>query len=518
MSAYDNRVNNKLIAKNTVFLYFRMLLTILISLYTSRVFLEVLGIDDYGLYIAVGGIVTFMSFINSALASGSSRFVTYALGEGDMKKQKLTFSTTLSIHIAIGLLIVLIAETVGLWYLYNKMVIPEERMGAAVWVFHLSVATAFMNITQVPYVATINAHERMNVYAYATIVESVMKLLIVYALMIADYDKLYVYAALYFIFSFVSLSFYRVYCVRNFEESKYNPCLYDKQLIKKIGTFSGWNVLEFGGMALNGQGSVLLLNLFFVPAVVTARSISSQVNGLAVQFVSNFRMATNPQIIKKYASNDVEGFKNLLLNSAKYSYYLMWMISLPLFFLADPLLHIWLKEVPEYTLGFLRIVLIQNMFSVLAMSFHTGLIAKGKLKENVIITSLVYFIQFPLVYLLFKLGFSPIALAWVWLAADSVIGFIVKPHLLAKFINIPQIHLWTLCCKCILISFVSFILPFYSSLYIDVNTIIGFFLMGSISIISAGIIIWIIGLDKNTKIKFIYFVKQRIIKKNNSVI
>lgn len=516
MSAYDNSVNNKRIAKNTAFLYFRMLLTIIISLYTSRVFLEVLGIDDYGLYITVGGIVTFMSFINSALASGSSRFITYALGEGD--KQKLTFSTTLSIHIVIGLLIILIAETVGLWYLYNKMVIPVERMGAAVWVFHLSVATAFMNITQVPYVATINAHERMNVYAYVTIVESVMKLLIVYALTLTDYDKLYVYAMLYFIFTFVSLSFYRVYCVRNFEESKYSPRLYDKQLIKKIGAFSGWNFLELGGMALNGQGSVLLLNLFFAPAVVTARSISSQVNGMAVQFVNNFRMATNPQIIKKYAANDVEGFKNLLLSSAKYSYYLMWMISLPLFFLAEPLLHIWLKEVPEYTLGFLRIVLIQNMFSVLVMSFHAGLIAKGKLKENVILTSLVYFIQFPLVYLFFKLDFSPMAIAWVWLAADCAIGFIVKPLLLAKFVDIPQRYLWTICCKCIFISLVSFILPFYASLYIDINTIIGFFLIGSISVISAGIIIWVMGLDKNTKTKLIYFVKQRVVKKNNSML
>lgn len=200
MSTCDNTANNKRIAKNTVFLYFRMLVTIVISLYTSRVFLEVLGIDDYGLYITVGGIVTFMSFINSALASGSSRFITYALGEGDKQKQKITFSTTLSIHIAIGLLIVLIAETIGLWYLYNKMVIPVERLGAAVWVFHLSVVTAFMNITQVPYVATINAHERMNVYAYASIIESVMKLLIVYALTLTDYDKLYVYAMLYFIF------------------------------------------------------------------------------------------------------------------------------------------------------------------------------------------------------------------------------------------------------------------------------------------------------------------------------
>ena len=238
-------------------------------------------------------------------------------------------------------------------------------------------------------------------------------------------------------------------------------------------------------------------------------------NGIAVQFVNNFRMAANPQIIKKYASDDIEGFKKLLLSSSKYSYYLMWMISLPLFFLAEPLLHIWLKEVPGYTLGFLRIVLIQNMFSVLVMSFHAGLIAKGKLKENVILTSLVYFIQFPLVYLFFKLGFGPMTLAWVWLVADCVIGFIVKPYLLAKFVDISQRSLWTICCKCIFISLVSFILPFYASFYIDVNTIIGFFLMGSISIISAGTIIGVIGLDKNTKTKLLYFVRQRFIKKNS---
>ena len=489
-----------------------MLLTIIISLYTSRVILDILGVDDYGLYITVGGIVAFMSFINAALASGSSRFITYALGEGNVNKLKQIFSTTLSIHIVIGLLIVILAESAGLWYLYHKMVIPPERVGAAVWVYHLSVITAFMNMTQVPYVATINAHERMNIYAYATIVESIFKLLIVYALTLIDYDRLYVYSTLYFFISFISLSFYRLYCVKNFEESKYNYRLYNKTLVKEIGAYSGWNFLEFGGMALNGNGSILLLNLFFAPSVVTARAISSQVNGLAVQFVNNFRMATNPQIIKKYAAKDFDGFQSLLLNSAKYSYYLMWMLSFPLFFLAEPLLHIWLKEVPDYTLGFLRIVLIQNMFSVLAMSYHTGLVASGKLKYNVILTSLVYFIQFPVVYFVFKMGFGPLALAYIWLIADGVIGFFIKPFLVSKYMKIPKRYMWLIIIQCIFVSLISFIIPYFASLYIGVNTLCGFICMAAICVINAGIMIWTMGIDKTTKKLLIGFIKNKIIK------
>ena len=506
----DKILNNKLIAKNTLLLYVRMLFTILISLYTSRIILDVLGVDDYGLYITVGGIVAFMSFINAALASGSLRFITHALGKGDKDRLRIIFSTTLSIHIVIGLLIVLLAETVGLWYLYNKMVIPADRMDAAVWVFHLSVITAFMNMTQVPYVSTINAHEHMDIYAYATIVESILKLLIVYALTLTGYDKLYVYAMLYFLLSFISLSFYRIYCVIHFPESKYNYRLYDKKLIKEIGAYSGWNFLEFGGMALNGHGSVLLLNLFFAPSVVTARAISSQVNGIAVQFVNNFRMATNPQIIKKYAAKDFVGFKSLLLNSAKYSYFLMWMISLPLFFLAEPLLNVWLKEVPDYALGYLRIVLIQNMFSVLVMSFHAGLIAHGELKYNVILTSLVYFIQFPIVYVCFKIGLGPLSLGFVWLFADAIIGIFIKPFLVANYVAIPMQTIWFIVTKCIFISAISFVIPYCASLFIDINSIFGFLSMGIISILCASITIWTLGLDKDIKKRLIAFIKQKI--------
>lgn len=383
--------SNKTIVKNTAFLYFRMMLTMIISLYTSRVILQILGVDDFGIYQAVGGIVGFLSFINSALSTGSSRFLTFELGVGNLEKLKRVFSTTLTVHIVIALVIIIIAETVGLWFLYNKMIIPPERMNAAVYTFHISILTAVFTLTQVPYNASIIAHEKMSVFAYMSIVEVSAKLLIVYLLGIGSIDKLKLYATLLFVVQISLMIFYRYYCGKHFKETVYH-LIFDRMIFKSIASFSGWSLFANSAIALNNQGILLLLNMFFSPSVVAARAISIQANMAATQFVNNFRAATVPQIVKRYAAGEINASKQLLLSSTKYSYYLMFLLCFPICLLAHPLLKLWLGIVPEYTVIFLQIIIVQSLFQVFDTSFYTALYAKGQLRENALISPVLLFI------------------------------------------------------------------------------------------------------------------------------
>lgn len=505
-------ISNNSITKNTFFLYFRMLFSLFISLYTSRVILDVLGIDDYGIYIAVGGIASFMSFVNTALANGTVRYITYALGINDKSLLIRTFSTTLTIHIALGLVIFVLGETLGIWFLKEKMVIAPERMGAALWVFHLSLVTAFFNITQVPYTASINSHEHMSVYAYAVIVESILKLGIVYILVTIDYDKLKVYSLLYFLLTVGMLLFYRFYCNYYFPETYYRPRLYNHSLLKDIGAFSGWNLLTYSAIALSMQGVLFLLNLFFSPAVVSARAISLQISGLIMQFTGNFRTAANPQIIKRYAMHDDVRAKKLLLLTAKYSYYMIWLLALPICLLASPILHVWLKEVPEYTVVFVQFVVIQGLFSTLQNSFNMAFHAKGKLKNTTIISALVLFIQFPIVYFLFKRGFDVIVLSWACLIADFILGVIVQPMLLMTTLNYTKRDLLSVFTPCLRVSIMSVLLPCSIIFIVDVYTLSGFLLTGFVSILSILISIWLLGIDSYTKNQILSYLKNKLIK------
>ncbi len=443
--------DNKRIAKNTIYLYFRMILTMLIALYTSRVILEKLGVDDYGIYNAVGGIVGFLSFLNNALATGSSRFLTFELGVGDEEKLKRIFSSLLTVHI------ILIAETVGLWFLYHKMVIPPDRMQVAVYTFHISILTSVLTITQVPYNATIISHERMNVYAYASIFEVGAKLGICYLLGYGNVDRLILYAFLIFIVQAILIVFYRFYCRYHFSETKFS-FIWDKSILKPVLSFSGWSLFADGTTALSKQGVLILLNMFFAPAVVSARAISLQVNSAANQLVNNFRTAVNPQIVKLYAVKDLEGSKKLLLFSTNVSYYLMLMISLPLFFLADPILHFWLGDnVPEYTTIFLQIVVVQSLFQVFDRSFYVPLYVKGQLKENAILTSLFDFLPFPVVFVLFKIGYSPVALSWAYLISSVIIGLIVKPILIIKLVDYTWREVFSVFVPCLRVTLIAVI-------------------------------------------------------------
>lgn len=506
----QNQTNSKTIAKNTVFLYFRMMVTMIISLYTSRVVLQVLGVDDYGIYQAVGGIVGFLSFINNALSTGSSRFITFGLGEGNQEKLKKIFSTTLTGHIILALIIVVLAETAGLWFLHHKMVIPPDRLYATNWVFHLSILTAFFSLTQVPYNACIIAHEKMAIFAYVSIVDAICKLLIVYLLLIGNTDKLILYAFLHMILQVSILTFYRIYTKKRFQEAEFRFRI-EKDIFREILGFSGWSLFAASAIALNNQGILILLNMFFAPAVVAARSISIQVNMAIHQFVSNFQTAAIPQIVKRYAANDFAGSKRLLLETAKYSFYLMLILAVPICFTAEKLLKLWLGVVPPYTTIFLQLIVIQSLFQTIDTSFYYALYAKGQLRENALLSPTVLFLTFPIVYVMFKFGFSPITLSWVTILAYMIIGIIIKPILIIRIVKYTWRDVFSVILPCLKVTVFSLPLSFLAYYrFNSSNILISFCIITTVSVISVMSSCWFLGMDKHMRKKIIEIIHKKI--------
>ena len=506
--------SNKTIAKNTIFLYFRMMFTMVVSLFTSRVILQVLGVEDYGIYQTVGGVVGMLQFVNGALSTGSSRFLTYEMGTGNFDKLKRTFSSVLTAHLLLALLIVLVAETAGLWFVYNKLVIPAERMDAAVFAYHLSILAAVFQITQVPYNASIISHEKMGIYAYVSIAEVTLKLAIVYALYIGGWDKLMLYSLLLCLVNVSIVIFYRIYCTRKFEETHYKP-MWDKEIMKGVLSYSGWNLFANTSIALNNQGAVILINMFFAPGVVAARAIANQVNMAANQFIQNFRTAANPQIVKRYAAGDFEGSKSLLLSSTKFSYYLMLILSLPICLVSEPLLQLWLGQVPEYSVIFLQLAIITSLFQVFDTSFYTALYAKGRIRENALISPTLGFLTFPITYILFRLGCSPTSLAVVLLFIYAILGLVVKPLLIIKIVDYTWGDILKVFRPCFAVSIISSIIPIILYLYRDSifpNTIYQFVGLSAVSFLSVAITVWTIGLDKGMKLKLISMISKKLHK------
>lgn len=491
---------NKTIAKNTLFLYFRMMFTMAVGLFTSRVILQKLGVDDYGIYQSVGGIVGFLSFINGALSTGSSRFLTYALGEGNADKLKRTFSTTLIIHIFIALLIALLSETFGLWFLNNKLIIASERMDAALYTFHLSIVAIVLSITQVPYDATLISHEKMSIYAYMSMYDVSVKLLVCYLLSIGNIDRLILYSSLILAVQVSSLVFYRFYCIRHFKETHF-ALSFDKTLFTDIAKFSGWSLFANAAIALNGQGILVLLNMFFSPAIVAARAISLQVNMAANQFVNNFRQAVNPQIVKKYAAGDFNASKHLLLESTKYSYYMMLLLSLPICILAQPLLELWLGVVPEYSVPFLQIVVIQSLFQVFDTSFYLALYAKGQLRHNALISPTILFISFIVSYCFFICGFSPLSLSWTTFVAYGILGLIVKPILIIRIVNYTWKDIWSVFRPCLLVTTMSVPIPLFTAYFFEGISVMKFITIVIVCVVSIIVTVYIFGIDKSTRAK-----------------
>lgn len=425
------KTSNKTIAKNTLFLYFRMALVTVVGLYTSRVILQFLGVDDFGIYNIAGSVVALFSFLTGALGNSSSRFITVEIGkvkEGDTCHLVDCFKTTRTIHAILAAGIFLVAETLGLWILSTQCNIPSDRINAAMWVYQISVATSILNVTQIPFSALIIAHERMGIYAYVSIFEVIAKLMICYLLVVSPVDKLIFYAVLLFVVQILTLGYYRLYCKRKFEECKmgYTIC---KEFFRPLMSFSFWNL--FGSLSYSAltQGTAIILSMFFTPAIVAARAVVNQVKNHVINFVTNFRMAINPQILKRHSAGDKESSKELLFFSCNISFYLMLAMVLPLMFESRFVIELWLHEVPEYTVEFLQIVLLEMLFYVYDVTFYQIFQTEGRLKENAIICPAMDFVVLGIIYFIYCAGGNVLWIAWGMLFLTIMQGMIVKPLL-----------------------------------------------------------------------------------------
>lgn len=428
--------NNKRIAKNTLLLYVRMLFTMAVSLFTSRVILNTLGVEDYGINNVVGGIVTMFSVLSGSLSSSISRFITFELGKGNIERLKTIFSTGVNIQLGMSVLIIIIAEAVGIWFLNAKMNIPADRMVAANWVFQCAILTFVLNLLSVPYNAAIIAHEKMSAFAYISVVEVSLKLIIVYMLMISPFDRLETYAVLLLLVGAVIRFIYGYYCKRHFEECTYH-FVFDKPVLKEMTGFAGWNFLGNGAYMLNTQGVNILMNLYFGVAVNAARGIATQVDAALKQFVNNFTTAVNPQITKSYAQGDLDYMHKLVCRSAKFSAFLMMFFAVPIILETNTILTIWLKTVPDYAVIFLQWIIISSfMDTVLANSLVTSMFATGKIKRYQIIVTTVGCLVFPLSWIAFKLGFEPQVGYILYFFIYTILLF-VRLYLLKDMVKLP---------------------------------------------------------------------------------
>lgn len=417
-----SNLSNKRIAKNTLLLYFRMLLTMAVSLYTSRVILSTLGVEDYGIYNVVGGVVAMFGFINGSMSSATQRYITFALGKGDEKRLQTVFSTTLQIHALIAFLTVILGETIGLWFLYNKMQIPADRMEAAFWVLQCSIASTVVMIVSVPYNAGIIAHEKMAAFAYISILEVILKLIIVYMLVVFYIDKLVLYAILLLVVQLLIRICYSFYCNKHFKETKYHH-VWDKILFKEMVSFAAWSILGNLSFILFTQGLNILLNVFFGPVVNAARAVAVQVQNAIQQFVSNFQMALNPQITKTYAQDNMTEMYELIYRSAKFSFFLLFFLSLPVLFETNFILTVWLKTVPENTVIFLRIMICISLIYTIANPMIIANQATGKVKKYQAVCGTILLLILPISYILLKLGCPAYSVFIVHLAMEGIALF-----------------------------------------------------------------------------------------------
>ena len=485
--------DNKRIAKNTIFLYFRTIVILVVSLYTSRVVLNVLGVDDYGTYNVVGGVVTLLAFLNAALSNGSSRFLTYEMGKGKGRNVNKIFQSSLLAHAVLAIIIAIIAETVGLWFVYNKLVIAPERLSAAIFTYHISVFTSLITIVQVPYTSMILAKEKMDYFAYVSVIDSVLKLLIVFLLPLWDVDRLELYAILLLFTQMTVSLFYIIYCINKFVDSSLKNFKADINKIKEIVSFSSWSLFGNAAHALNGQGLTIVTNMFFTPAVVAARALSIQVNSAAMSLVQNLGLAANPQIVKLYSAGERDKSSNLLMNTARYSYMLILLISVPLITLCNEVLSVWLVEVPEYTVIFVQLILIQSLFFTLDTSFYTGLYACGRVRENALISPSLYFIQFIVIYFLFKAGCSPISLSIAGIITCAISGVIVKPILLNRFADYSFKRVYGCILKCMMTTIIVIPIPVILVVFRE-DTLGYFFIRAITSIVVTVVGILLVGL------------------------
>lgn len=510
----QNTQNNKRIAKNTAFLYIRTIVILVISLYTSRVVLNALGVDDYGIYNVVGGFVAMFSLISGALSNAISRYITFELGREDEERLKVVFSTSVTVQIILALVVIVLAEIIGVWFLNVKMNVPDGRMAAANWVFQCSLITFAINLISVPYNACIIAHEKMNAFAYVSILEALLKLGSVLLLFVIGFDRLIVYAILMVLVATAIRLIYGIYCGRHFSECHYNFS-FNKPLIKEMTSLAGWNMLGSGGVILNDYGVNVLINLFFGVKVNAARGLAVQVNSAVTQFVNSFTTAVNPQITKSYAKGDTDYTFSLVMMSSKYSFFLMLLFAVPLIAETPYVLELWLKNVPDYTVLFVRLTLIVSLLSTLSTSLYTLALATGNIKKYQIIVGSLSLSCFFITYIFYKLDYPVEAAYYVSIAINIAILF-ARLWILAGLTGISVgKYIRRVVVRSLIVTVLSCVLAYVWLRFFPENTLVKAIIVVSLSAISTVLVILSLGLSSYER-KYISSIVWKRGNKQNS--
>lgn len=485
--------NTKRIAKNTLMLYVRMLFSMLVSLYTSRVVLNTLGVEDYGIYNVVGGLVAMFSLVSNSLSASVSRFLTFELGRGDMQRLKETFSTSVLIHIALAVVVFVLAESLGVWFLNTQMTIPADRLTAANWVFQASILSFMFGLFSVSYNASIVAHERMKTFAYIGILDVVLRLLIVLfvAYVPFSYDKLIVYALLQIAVSFALQLIYLRYCRKNFDECRLR-WRFNKQCWKEMSGFAGWNFIGCTAVLLKDHGVNVLLNIFIGPIVNAARGIATSVNTAVGAFVGNFMVALNPQITKSYAANDKAFAFSLIERGSRFSFYILLFLALPILFETDFVLTVWLKHYPDHTVNFVRLILCLSLVDSLSNTLITLQLATGKIRNYQLAVGGMYLMNFPLSYCCLRAGCPPESTVVVALVV-AVLCLLLRLLFLHHMAGLSVWHyLNNVCLNVLLVLVISAILP-WLVLYILPKGWIRFLLVAFLSLVCVATVVYFVG-------------------------
>lgn len=494
----SNISSKSTIAKNTTLLYGRTALIMIVSLYTSRVILQALGVEDYGVYTAIGGVVSLLTVVIGPIDSAISRFLTYELGRGDKDRLRRYFSTGLTIMLAFSALTIVVLETVGLWFLNNKMVIDESRVWAANWVLHLSIAAFVINMIASPYRAAIISHEKMSLFAYIGILDAFLKLGIAFLLKYSSFDKLVYYAILMLLASLIVRFIYTIVCNRQFEECRRPKLGLDKELFGGLFAFAGWNMFGAAAFVCRGQGINILFNLFGGPIVNAAYGIANQVNSAVNSFINNFTTALNPSIIKSYASEEKDYMMSLIYQGAKYSYFLVLLFALPLLLETEYITRLWLGQTPEYSVVFIQMMLVYTLIEAYSKTIMAGVHATGKIRLYQIVIGSFQIAILPIAYILLRAGFTPTVVLVALIVIDVLALF--ARMLMAH--NIFNLSIWeffkSVLLNSLIVTMLAVILP-YLLKECMAECLLRFIIVILLSMICTSITILYVGCSQNER-------------------
>jgi len=502
--------NNKRIVDNTLFLYLRMLISMGVSLYTSRIVLQQLGISDYGLYNVIGGVVAFLSILKSLMSTGVQRFLTFEMGQGaSVDRLSRVFSTSMVIFLIIGLLIILVGESIGLWFVNNKLVIASGRLHAANVVYQITLISMLFSLIQLPYTAAILAHERMDIYGYVGLCEPLLKLGLVFLLPFLFFDKLIVFSIINLLVCCVITLIYIVVCKKHFKECIWSTQT-DKVLFKNILSFTSWNLLESFSNLMSAQGLDILLNMFFGTTVNAARAVAVQAKNSVHGFATNFLVAMSPQITKYYASKNYEEYYKIMIRGAKFSYIFLAILMIPLIMRMDYLLSLWLGTYPDGACLFARLILVSLIVSMVSEPLYTGLQATGKIKNYQIFTSCLMLLNIPLCYVLFAKG-APAYVAFIVSIFFAVLLVLCRLYFISKITEFPVKKYLSTILNSFVITIVAFIPIYFIDRLIEAS-FLGFCSIALLSVAWSIVVFSIFSLKQYERSFIVNLIKSKIRK------